>query len=64
MNTQRLIACYLLMLVAHVAHVFEEIWGRFWLMEQFYGEGWFLVLNWVLFCIPVILSYAVLQAKR
>lgn len=55
---------YLLMLVMHVAHVFEESWGRFWLIDALYGQGWFLVVNWVLFCIPVTILYFVLQQKR
>jgi hypothetical protein len=52
------------MLVGHVAHILEEIWGRFWLMDTSFGLGWFLVANWVLFCIPVIVFYFVLHEKR
>jgi hypothetical protein len=52
------------MLAGHVAHILEEIWGRFWLIDAFYGVGWFLVLNWVLFCIPVGFFYFVLHEKR
>jgi len=55
---------FLLMLVAHVAHVFEEVWGGFWLIQAVFGLGWYLVGNWVLFCIPVVLFYLVLQGKR
>jgi phosphoglycerol transferase MdoB-like AlkP superfamily enzyme len=64
MMNNKAILFYLLMLVAHVAHVFEETWGRFWLMEAVYGLGWFLVANWVLFCIPVALFYFVLHRRR
>jgi hypothetical protein len=64
MNTNRVVALYLAMLTGHVAHVFEETWGRFWLIDAFYGQGWFLVVNWVLFCIPVAILYFVLQQKR
>ncbi len=55
---------YLLMLMMHVAHVFEETWGRFWLIDAFYGQGRFLVVNWMLFSIPVAMLYFVLQQKR
>ena len=64
MNHSKVILFYLLMLVGHVAHILEEAWGRFWLMDAFYGLGWFLVANWVLFCIPVVFFYFVLHEKR
>ena len=64
MNNSRVVLFYLLMLVGHVAHVLEEIWGRFWLIDTFYGLGWFLVANWVFFCIPVVVFYFVLHEKR
>jgi phosphoglycerol transferase MdoB-like AlkP superfamily enzyme len=55
---------YLLLLLAHVAHIMEEVWGRFWLMNAVYGLGWFLVVNWVLFCVPVAILYFLLLGKR
>jgi hypothetical protein len=64
LNNSRIILFYLLMLVGHLAHVFEEIWGRFWLMDAFFGLGWFLVANWVLFSIPVAVFYFVLHEER
>jgi hypothetical protein len=64
MNKNKIVIIYLLMLVNHVAHVFEEAWGRFWIMDSIFGPGWFLALNWVLFCIPVALFYFVLQNKK
>jgi hypothetical protein len=64
MSTHRVVILSLVMLTGHVAHIFEEIWGRFWLIDVFYGLGWFLVVNWVLFCIPVMLLYFVFQRKR
>jgi hypothetical protein len=64
MNDKQVVALYLLVLLGHVAHVFEEVWGRFWLMEAVYGLGWFLVANWALFCIPVVIFYFILQEKR
>ncbi len=64
MINSKVILFYLLMLVGHVAHFLEEIWGRFWPIDAFYGLGWFLVANWVLFCIPVVVFYFVLFEKR
>jgi hypothetical protein len=52
------------MLTSHVAHILEEAWGRFWLIESFFGLGWFLAGSWALFCIPVVLFYFVLHEKR
>jgi hypothetical protein len=54
---------YLLMLVAHLAHIFEETWGRFFLIDAVFGLGWFLVTNWLLFCILVVFFYFVLNDK-
>jgi hypothetical protein len=60
----KIIFSYLLLLVLHIAHVFEEVWAGFWLIQAVYGLGWFLVANWILFCIPVMIFYFVLQEKR
>jgi len=62
--TSRVVLLYLLMLICQIAHVFEEIWGRFWLMNAFLSLGLFLLGNWVLFCIPVAFFYFVLCEKR
>jgi len=62
--TSRVVLLYLLMLVCQIAHVFEEIWGRFWLMNTFHSLGLFLLANWVLFCIPVAFFYFVLCERR
>lgn len=64
MISNRLIILYLMMLTFHVAHVFEEIWGRFWIMNAIYGMGWFMVINWLLFCLPVIFFFYILKTKR
>ena len=63
MNKGRGYLLYLLMLVGHIAHIFEEIWGRFWLVNAF-GFGWFLLTNWILLLIPVAFFYFVLLAKH
>ena len=55
---------YLLLLVAHVAHVFEEIWGRFWLIERVFGLGGFLIANTLIFSVPIAIFYFVLQERR
>ena len=59
-NKNRVVIFYLLILINHVAHVFEEVWGRFWIMDKV-GTGFYLTGNWLLFCIPVILFYFVLN---
>ena len=65
MNTQKkIILFYLGLLAFHIAHVFEEVWGRFWLLDAVFGLGWYLVSNWVLFCIPLALFYFILEGKR
>lgn len=65
MNTEKkIISLYLAMLAFHLAHVFEEIWGRFWLMNAAFGLGWFLACNWALFCIPLFIFYFLLAEKR
>ncbi len=64
MNKNTLILVYLLMLVVHVGHVFEEVGGRFWIMNAVFRLGWFLVVNWILFCVPVALFYGVLRSRR
>jgi len=41
----------------------EEVWGRFWLMNAIFGMEWFLICNWILFCIPMVIFYYYLQGK-
>ena len=59
----RVIALYLAMLAGHVAHVFEELWGGFWLLTRF-GLGRYLAVNWVLLCIPGVLFFFVVNDRR
>jgi hypothetical protein len=63
MNKNRIALFYLFMLLAHVAHVFEEIWGQFWLVKKI-GLGWYLAGNWILLSIPVVLFFFVLNDKK
>jgi hypothetical protein len=60
----RVILLYLLMLFFHLFHIFEEIYGRFWLIDAFFGVKWFLIANFVLFSIPIVLFYFVILEKR
>ena len=65
MHTEKMvILLYLMMIAGHIAHVFEEVWGRFWLMSAVFGVGWFLVINWVLLGIPLVLLYFIIREKR
>jgi hypothetical protein len=57
------IPLYLGMLAFHVAHVFEEVWGRFFLMNAVYGMGWYLAANWTLFCVPLVILYYLVIGK-
>lgn len=63
MNKNRITTLFLIMLLAHVAHVFEEIWGQFWLLNKI-GLGWYLAGNWILLCIPVLIFFFVLNDKH
>ncbi|MBN1533757.1 MAG: hypothetical protein JXA20_13895 [Spirochaetes bacterium] len=64
MNTGKAVPLFLAVLALHVAHMFEEVWGRFWLMDAVFGPGWYLAINWLLFCVPVALFYFVLRGRR
>jgi len=64
MHKNKIIIFYLLLLLFHVAHVFEEAWGHFWIMDSIFGPGRFLALNWLLLCIPFVLFYFTLNEKR
>jgi hypothetical protein len=61
--SKKVVIVYLFMLTFHVAHVFEEIWGRFWILNHV-GLGLYLIINWFLFSIPVLLFYFVLHNKK
>ena len=63
MIKNKIVIFYLLMLINHMAHVFEEIWGRFWILNKV-GLGIYLTINLILFCIPLILFYFVINNKR
>jgi hypothetical protein len=64
MAEKKIVASYLLLLFFHVAHVFEEVWGHFWIMDRMGSEGWYLIINWLLFGLPLIFFYLILNGRR
>jgi hypothetical protein len=60
----RVIALYLAMLAAHMAHVLEEVYGRFWMMDAVFGAGWFCAVNVLLFCVPLAVFYYFLRGGK
>ncbi len=63
MADRKIIASYLVLLFFHVAHVFEETWGHFWILDRM-GEGLYLIGNLILFSIPLVLFYFILTGRR
>jgi hypothetical protein len=57
------VAAYLSLLSFHVAHILEEILGRFFILDRL-GPAAFAAANWVLFCIPLVFFYFWLAGKR
>src|ERR1035437_10374165 len=64
MYKDKIIILYLLLLMNHVSHILEVVWGRLWLIDAVFGLGWFLLGNWILFCVPVGLFYFILNERR
>jgi len=64
MNKNIGIILYLSLLLVTIAHIFEEVWGNFWLIDDLFGLGWFLVINWLLLCIPFVILVFILIGKR
>jgi hypothetical protein len=63
MHKNKIIILYLLLLLFHIAHVFEEVWGHFRAIDV-YGLGLFLILNWIFIIIPAVIFYYLLNEKR
>lgn len=59
----KIIPLYLALLLATVAHMFEEVWGQFWLINVFNGLGWYLMANWIILVIPFVIFYYLIQEK-
>jgi hypothetical protein len=57
------VAAYLSLLSFHVAHILEEILGRFIVLHKL-GSVRFAVANWVLFCVPLVFFYFWLAGRR
>ena len=57
------VIAYLSLLAFHVAHVLEEIYGGFIVLDML-GLGRFLAVNWVLFCLPLGFFYFWLIGRR
>ena len=64
MTMNKVVPLYLALLAFHILHVFEEIWGRFWIMNQVFGLGLFLVVNWMLVCIPLAIFHFLWRGNR
>jgi hypothetical protein len=60
----RIVPLYLALLAFHVAHVFEEVWGRFFLVNGVFGPGWYLAANWVLVSLPLVIFHFYLRGTR
>ncbi|SYZ74607.1 membrane hypothetical protein [Candidatus Zixiibacteriota bacterium] len=63
-DRNKIILVYAILLFFHIAHVGEEVLGRFWVMDSIGGIGPFLSINAILFCVPLALFYSVLKGKR
>jgi hypothetical protein len=53
-----------LLLVAHAAHVAEEAWGGFWLIDAVLGMRWFLVFNALGWIVALTLFLGVRRGMR
>jgi hypothetical protein len=53
----RIVFFYLMLLAFHVAHILEETWGHFWIIDSVFGLDFFLLINWLLFCLPLSFLY-------
>jgi hypothetical protein len=62
MDKNKIVIFYILVLVIHVAHIIEEVLGRFWLLNKI-GLMWYITINVLLFFIPVTLFIFVLRNK-
>jgi hypothetical protein len=52
------------MVLVHAAHVGEEAWGRFWLIDAFFGMSAFLIVNGIGVALALTLLYAVHRGSR
>jgi len=60
----KIILFYLFLITFHVAHILEETWGRFWMIDEIYGLSLFLFINWILFCVPLFFFYLFILERK
>jgi hypothetical protein len=60
----RAILFFLLLLLMHIAHVFEEVWGQFRAIDILGGPGRFLIANWFLLSVVVLILYFIIHGSR
>ena len=59
----RAVRAYLGLIVFHVAHILEEVFGNFVVLRRL-GLGAFLAVNWVLLCLLAAVFYFWLLGRR
>lgn len=65
MIKRKVIFVFVLLLVMHVLHVFEELFGNAYFIDSFYnGLTGFLIINIILWIIPLILLFYVMKKKK
>ena len=65
MIKRRAVLVFALLLLAHLIHVFEEAFGKAYFIEGLYnGLSNFLIINFSLLLIPIILLYFVFLKKK
>jgi len=63
MINRRIILLYLLLMLVHLAHIFEEVLAGFLAIEYFGGVGNFLIINWILYACVLLIFYLILQER-
>ncbi|MDD5362422.1 MAG: hypothetical protein PHN88_09840 [Ignavibacteria bacterium] len=61
---RKVILFYLLLLLFHAAHILEEVWAKFWPVGRYYSMETFILLNWILFALPIACFYFYLLDKK
>lgn len=61
---KQIVPLYFTLILLHIAHIFEEIAGKFRGIELLRGLGTFLIVNWLLFSAVIVILYWILQGKR
>lgn len=61
---KRVIQFLLLLIFFHAAHMLEEVWANFLPVGKYYSQEMFILLNLVLFSIPLVVLYYFLIEKK